>query len=486
MNRSVRRLAGACLAALLMVAAGLTYQQAVAGPGYRDDVRNPRALADRAARERGPIVTADGVVVARSEADPADEDRVLRVYPEPDLYAHAVGYASSYFGDTGLEGAYADDLRSGDDGSLTAALFSLFGGDLRPRRVQLTIRDDLQRAAAAALGAQHGAVVALDPATGAVLALVANPSFDPNVLASGTPEEGNALAADPLQPLLNRATSATYPPGSSFKVLVAVAGMQAALVTPETRFTDRDELELPGSTAVIRNADGGFCADGVSLTMERALAISCNTAFAELGMLVGLEPLLDAVEAAGFNREIPFDLPTVASAFPAAGLAGDLPALAQTALGQRDVRATPLQMALVAAGVANHGLIMRPHLVGAILDADGNPLTQALPAAWRRSMDQATAEDLAVMMEQVVTSGTGWRAAVPGVRVAGKTGTAEVPGAAPHVWFIGFGPVEPEPGQAQIAVGVLVEAGGNLGEEGSGGSVAAPIAQAVMAAFFSG
>ena len=486
MNRPVRRLAGASLAALLAVAGGLTYQQAVAGPGYRDDVRNPRALAERATRERGPIVTADGVVVARSEAGPAGDGTLVRVYPEPGLYAHAVGYASSYFGDTGLEAAYADELRSRDDGSLTAALFSFFGGDLRPRQVQLTIRDDLQRAAGAAQGNQHGAVVALDPTTGAVLALVASPTFDPNVLASGEPAEGNALAADPGQPLLNRATAATYAPGSSFKVLVAVAAMEASLVTPETRLTDRDELELPGSTAVIRNADGGYCADGVSLTLERALAVSCNTAFAELGMLVGAEPLLAAVEAAGFNQAIPFDLPTVASAFPAEGLEDDLPALAQTALGQRDVRATPLQMALIASGVANHGLIMRPYLAGAVLDADGSPLHATLPAAWRRAMAEATAADLVAMMEQVVANGTGWRAAVPGVRVAGKTGTAEVPGGAPHVWFIGFGPVEPEPGEPQIAIAVLVEEGGNLGEEGSGGSVAAPIAQAVMAAFFSG
>jgi peptidoglycan glycosyltransferase len=485
-NRSVRRLAGACLVALLVVTGGLTYQQAVAGPGYRDDVRNPRALADRASRERGSIVTADGVTVARSEPDPRAEGDLIRVYPEQGLYAHAVGYASSYFGDTGLEATHAEELRSGDDGSLTSALFSFFGGDLRPHQLRLTIRDDLQRAAAAALGDQHGAVVALDPATGAILALVSNPTFDPNILASGDAAQGDALAADPEEPLLNRVTSATYPPGSSFKVLVTAAGLQASLVTRDTRFSDRNELELPGSTAVIRNADGGYCADGVSLTLERALAVSCNTAFAELGMLLGLDPLLETVQAAGFNQAVPFDLGTIASVFPSEGLAGDLPALAQTALGQRDVRATPLQMALVAAGVANRGLVMRPYLVDAVLDADGNPISHTLPAAWRRAMTEATADDLAAMMEQVVTSGTGGRAAVPGVRIAGKTGTAEVPDAAPHVWFIGLGPVEPEPGEPQIAVAVLVESGGNLGESASGGSVAAPIAQAVLAAFFSG
>lgn len=485
MNRSLGRLAAATLAALGLVAAGLTYQQAVAGPGYRDDVRNPRALADRATRERGPIITADGVVVALSEAA-GDGSTLVRSYPHPDLYAHIVGYSSSYFGDTGLEAGYAAELRSGDDGSLTAALLSLLGGDLRPHQVRLTIRDDLQRAAAAALADQPGAVVALDPATGAVLALVANPSFDPNLLASGPPAEGDALAVDPTQPLLNRATSATYPPGSSFKVLVAAAALESSLATPDTRFTDRIELELPGSTAVIRNADGAYCADGVSLTLARALTVSCNTAFAELGMLLGADPLRAVAEAAGFNRTIPFDLPTIASVFPADGLESDPPAIAQTSLGQRDVRATPLQMALVAAAVANRGVIMRPRLVEAILDADGTAVRSTEPSAWRRAMSESTADDLGMMMEQVVASGTGWRAAVSGVRVAGKTGTAEVPGGAPHVWFIGFGPVAPGPDEPQIAVAVLVEDGGSLGEAGTGGSVAAPIAQAVLAAFFAG
>lgn len=486
MNRPMRRLAATALCALALLAGGLTYQQAVAGPGYRDDVRNPRALLDRATRGRGPIITSDGVVVALSEPKPGGDGVLLRVYPEPGLYAHVTGYASSYFGDTGIEARYSEELRSGDDGSLTAAVFSLFGGDLRPHQVQLTIRDDLQRAAAAALGDQRGAVIALDPATGAVLALVSSPTFDPNVLSSGTPADGDALAADPARPLLDRAIAETYPPGSSFKILVALAGIEASLVTPETRLPDRSELELPGSTSVIRNADGGYCGDGTTLTLARALTVSCNTAFAELGMLIGAGPMVHAVEAAGFNGDIPFDLDTAPSLLPPAGLDGDLPALAQTALGQRDVRATPLQMALVAGAVANRGVIMRPHLVGAILDADGEETWRLDPAPWRRAMAEDTAAALASMMEQVVAAGTGWRAAVPGVRVAGKTGTAEVPGGAPDVWFIGFAPVDPEPGEQQIAVAVLVEDGGSLGEDGSGGSVAAPIAQAVLAAFLTG
>lgn len=484
MNPALRRLAAACFAGLLLVAGGLTFQQAVAGPGYRDDLRNPRALLDRATRPRGQIVTADGVVVARSEEGP-DGARV-RVYPEGDRYGHVTGYASSYFGDTGIEATSAADLRSGNDGSLTAALFSLLGGDLRPHQVQLTLRDDLQRAAAAALGEQRGAVVALDPSTGAILALVSHPGFDPNVLATGDPADGDALDADPDQPLLNRAIAAAYPPGSSFKVLVAAAALGTGDYDPGSELEDRDELELPGSTAVIRNSDDGFCGNGSAITLERALAVSCNTAFAALGMEIGAGALLAAVEAAGFNGTIPFDFPTAASVLPMDGLSADLPALAQTALGQRDVRATPLQMALLAAAVANGGEIMRPHLVRAILDADGEETSRTRAATWRQAMAEEVAAALAQMMEAVVAEGTGSRAAVPGVRVAGKTGTAEVPGGAPDVWFIGFGPVDPEPGEPRIAIAVLVEDGGRLGEDGSGGSVAAPIAQAVLAAFFTG
>ncbi len=201
--------------------------------------------------------------------------------------------------------------------------------------MQLTLRDDLQRVAAAALGEQRGAVIALDPDTGAILALVSHPGFDPNVLATGDPAEGNALDADPDQPLLNRAIAAAYPPGSSFKVLVAAAALATGDYDPGTELEDRDELALPGSTAVIRNSDEGFCGDGSTITLERALAVSCNTAFAALGMEIGAGPLLAAVEAAGFNGTIPFDFPTAASVLPMDGLAADLPALAQTALGQR-------------------------------------------------------------------------------------------------------------------------------------------------------
>jgi peptidoglycan glycosyltransferase len=479
MNRPVRRLAFAVLLALAMLSMGLTYHQAIRGPSYREDLRNPRAILDRTERERGRIITADGVVVARSEPSGDDSAKFVRVYPEGELYAHTVGYSSGVFGDTGVEKTRRDDLRSHDDGSLTAALISLFGKDLSPDDVRLTINDHLQRAAATALGDQRGSIVVIDPATGAILAMVSSPSFDPNLFAADSLAGGESLSSDTSRPLLNRATAENYPAGSSFKILVAAAALEAGGLTPDSKLPDARELSLPGSTTTIRNADGEYCGDGHTITLERALVVSCNTAFADLGMSLG------AAEAAGFNQQVPFELGAALSVIPPESqLHNDLPALAQTALGQRDLRATPLEMALVAASVANGGVIMRPYLVDEVTDSGGGVLRTTTPAPWLRAMEEATASDLASMMEQVVASGTGWRAAIPGLTVGGKTGTAEGPQGAPDVWFVGFAADPHRSDQPQIALAVLVEAGGDKGVDGSGASVAAPMARTVIEAWF--
>jgi peptidoglycan glycosyltransferase len=473
---TIRRTAFALLVLLGILGAWLSYQQTVAASDYREDPRNPRTLQERFLCPRGSIITADGVVVA--ETRPAG-GRYLRVYPEAGRYAHTVGYSSLVFGETGLEATRGADLTSEDDGSLRALIIEALGGSLAPHDVRLTLRDDLQQTAFAALGDQVGAVVALDPATGAVLALAASPTFDPNtLLGPGALEVGETLEADPERPLLDRTRSEFYAPGSTFKLIVTSAGLSTGFVAPETRLPDTDVLELPGSTGTIVNADGGFCGNGDTVTLERALIVSCNTAFAELGMQLGSDPLLEASEEAGFNGSVPFELPVVESVFPTS-LGDDLPAIAQSAIGGRDVRASPLHMALVAAGIANGGVVMTPYLVDAVLDEDGVAAERTEPAEWRRMMASEDAATLAGMMVRVVAEGTGRQAQVPGVAVAGKTGTAEVPDAAPDVWFVGFAPAD-DPG---IAVAVLVEAGGALGEDGSGGSVAAPIARTVIEAW---
>lgn len=486
MNLPLRRLGIVLFVAFGVLVASVTYSQVIAGPSYRDDPRNARVVLARAGRERGGILTADGTIVARSVT--ADDRTFTRSYPEGALYAHIVGYISVLFGERGLENEYAGLLSSGRDATISGLLDAFAGKDLRARGLRLTIDHGLQQVADQALGAQQGAVVALDPSTGAILAMVSHPSYDPNLLVTSTDAAvGESLDAEPDQPLLDRALLATYPPGSTFKVITAAAALESGEVTPETLYPNPVTLELPGSTATISNFGGGTCGDGDQASLELAFVLSCNTIFAVVGMEAGAGDIIGLANAAGFNRDIPLELETAPSFVPdTAVLADDLPALAQTALGQRDVRATPLQMALVAAAVANGGVVMTPHLISDVLNADGDVVDSTTPSQWRRAFSPSTASVLTELMERTVTSGTGRRAAVPRVRVGGKTGTAEIPDGAPHAWFIGFGPIDPMEGAPRIAVAVLVESGGELGETATGGSVAAPIAQQVLAAWLKG
>jgi peptidoglycan glycosyltransferase len=286
------------------------------------------------------------------------------------------------------------------------------------------------------------------------------------------------LLADPSEPLASRSTNRTYPPGSTFKVIVTAAAIESGVAGPDTLLPDPVELELPGTSEVIRNFDRQTCGDGTEVTLQTAFRRSCNTVFAELGLLLGAEALTTEAETFGFNQDTPFELPVLNSFFPQPSeFSNDLPALAQSAIGQRDVRATPLEMALVAAAIANDGIIMEPSLVSHIFDAEGDVISENEPALLQRAVSPSSADIISDLMERVVASGTGTRATVPNVRVAGKTGTAETGVGPPHVWFIGFAPVE----QPTIALAVLVESGGEAGENATGGSVAAPIAQEILA-----
>jgi peptidoglycan glycosyltransferase len=478
MNAPVRRIVWALLAGFLALVLATTWIQVVAGPGYRDDPRNPRLSAWRVGRERGAIITDDAVVAGRSDPSSVDSQTFTRVYPTADRYAHTAGYVSVLFGSRGLERTREQDLVSHRDSTISGVLNAVLGGDPRPRGLRLTFDDELQQAAVDALDGSRGSIIALDPATGAVLASVSTPGFDPNSLVgSDAGPAGKSLEEDPDLPLLHRTIATTYPPGSTFKIVTTAAALETGIAGPSTEFPDPEALELPGTSATIHNYDDGVCADGRSITLAEAFIRSCNTTFGALGMQVGGDALAATAEAFGFNQEIPYDLPVLASTMPEADdFADDPAATAQNALGQRDVRATPIQMALVAAAVANDGNIMIPFVVGDVFTHDGKIESTAEPTLWRRAISPATAAVLSDLMEQAVLSGTGHNAAVPGVRVAGKTGTAEVTGSAPHVWFVGFAPVDPEPGERQIALAIVLEDGGPAGETASGGSVAAPIA----------
>lgn len=485
MNGPIRHLAAVMFAGFALMVGAVTYLQVIKGPDFRDDSRNLRVVTGRAGKERGTIITADGVILARSQADPADPQQFTREYPEGPNYAHAVGYATLIFGAAGLEDSQSAALVSDRDATISGVLNAILGGDIRPRGLRLTLVDSLQRAAIDALGGQRGAVVALDPDTGAILAMVSSPSFSPASLQGrNAGPAGNDLASDPTEPLRNRAIDATYPPGSTFKIVTAAAALEAGMAGGGTTFPDPMALELPGSTATIRNYDGRVCSNGESVTLTQAFVSSCNTTFAALGMQVGAANLVATAEAFGFNQPIPFDMETLTAVIPpAASFANDLPGVAQSAIGQRDVRATLLQMALVAAAVANDGEIMEPYLVQEVFNSEGVIEAEMEPAVWRRAISPATAAALTDLMEKAVDAGTGFRAQIEGVGIAGKTGTAEVPDEAPDLWFVGFGPVTADEEAPRIVVAVVVEDGGAGGEDGTGGAVAAPIARAVLEAF---
>ncbi|MEE8485989.1 MAG: penicillin-binding transpeptidase domain-containing protein [Acidimicrobiia bacterium] len=486
MNIALRRAAYAILTAFVVLAVSVTYIHVIAGPDLRDDPRNPRVAAWRTGRQRAPIVSAEGQILALSTPSPDDPKLYERAYPEGGLYAHTVGFTSVLYGSQGIERTHATDLVSNRDATISGVLHGLLGGDTRPRGVRLTLQHTLQTVAAAALGQQRGSIVALDPTTGAILAMVTFPTFDPNDLVGANAfAAGEALESDPDEPLRNRAIDQTYPPGSIFKVVTTTSGLDTGLVNASSEFPDPVALALVGTDSTIRNSNARVCNDGVSVTLEHAFIKSCNTVFAQLGIDLGGDQLGRTSAAFGFNTSVPFDFDVLTSFFPSQGtIQNDPAATAQSAIGQRDVQATPLLMALVAGAVANNGTVMVPYLVEEVFTSDGVIESGAEPTIWRRALSPASAAVLSDLMEQVVISGTGRGATVPGVRIAGKTGTSEIAGEAPHAWFIGFGPVSARPGEPRIAIAVIVESGGDFGESATGGTVAAPIAQQVLAAFF--
>ncbi len=473
MNGPIRRLALGMFVAFTVLLGAVTWIQAAAADTYRNDPRNTRQAIAQSGKERGVIVASDGTVLAESVPDQNDPRRFVRTYPQGEVFAHVIGYTSRTVGDSGLEATYVDELRSRRDLTFSDLISAILGRDLRPRSLRLTIDAGLQKEAFDQLGDRAGAVVALDPATGAILALVSTPSFDPSSLdGPDAAQNWDDLLADPSEPLADRATRELYPPGSTFKTVVAAAALDVGVATPESTFDDVAEFSLPGSTATISNFGGELCADGTQVTLMYAFIHSCNTIFADLSIQVGAEDIGVVAEGMGFNTDLEFPWSVARSAFPTETLVDDPAALAQSGIGERDVRATPLQMAMVAATVANNGTVMQPYLLDQMFDADGNAITETQAQELGQAVEPQTAVTVAQMMERVVTEGTGTAATVPGVRVAGKTGTASAPGGASYPWFIGFAPID----SPSIAIAVVFEPQAETGESDTGGRVAAPVA----------
>ena len=482
MNGPIRRVAIGVFVCMSLLLAGVTWYQVVRADALRDDQRNPRPLLLERGKERGLIVTADGTILARSIEDPEDPRSFVREYPEGPYFAHLVGYSSFLVGSSGLEGAYAPDLRSRRDLTISDLVAALLGRDLRPNSIEVTTDTDLQRAALDALGSNRGAVVALDPATGAVLASVSSPSFDPSLLlGNDAAEQFDILLDDPTRPLLDRGTREIYPPGSTFKTVVAAAALDTGKAEPGTTFEDPVEFQLPGSNATISNANGRPCNDGQTATLFEAFVRSCNTIFADLSIQLGAVDIGITADALGFNQDIDYEWEIPQAVWNTEELAQDAAALGQSGIGERDVRATPLHMAMVAAAVANDGVAVTPHAVSRVFDPDGSTAEESEVSELGRAMSSETAVILTQMMERVVTEGTGRAAAVPGVRVAGKTGTSTGSEDFPNPWFIGFAPVD----DPTIAIAVLIEGSETSGESASGGSVAAPIASRLFEVWLS-
>ena len=473
MNGPIRKVAIGIFTCMALLLAGVTWYQVVQAETLREDPLNPRPALSERGKERGLIVTVDGTVVARSVPEPGDERSYMREYPMGASFAHLVGYSSFLIGNSGLEAAYSSELRSRRDLTISDLVAAILGRDLRPQSIEITADPALQQAAQAALGDNRGAVVALDPHTGAILAAVSSPSFDPNTLLGDDASAiWDALLKDPAEPTRDRGTRELYAPGSTFKTVVAAAALDTGTAGPGTTFDDPAVFDLPGSSATISNANGRPCNDGNSATLLQAFVRSCNTIFADLSIRLGAADIGITAEALGFNQDIDYEWPVPQAVWNTPELAQDPAALAQSGIGERDVRATPLHMAMVAAAVANDGVSVRPFAVRRVFDADGNTVSETEVTEVGRAMSSDTAATLTQMMERVVTEGTGRQAAVPGVRVAGKTGTATGKGGFSNPWFIGFAPVD----NPTIALAVFIEGSEVSGESASGGAVAAPIA----------
>jgi penicillin-binding protein A len=486
MNTALRRIAVTIMALIVLLLVNATLTQVFTADGLRNDPRNQRVLLDEYSRQRGQI-SAGGQLLAYSESTNG-RFRFLRVYPKPQMYAPVTGFYSLQYSSTGLERAEDSILNGSDERLFGRRLADFFTGrDPRGGNVATTLVPRIQQAAFDALsggcpnGPCKGAVVAIEPSTGKILAMVSAPSFDPNLLASHDVNEQSAawqqFRDDPNSPLVNRAISETYPPGSTFKVITTAAALQSG-ANPDTQLPSAAQIPLPGSTAKLENFGGAACGSGPTVPLRVAFAKSCNTAFVQLGIDTGAEALRNTARSFGLDVSPPPIPLQVAQS--TVGPISDAAALGITSIGQKDVALTPLQNAMIAATIANGGLTMQPYLVQDVKGPDLANISTTAPSEVRRAVSPqvaATLTDLMIDAEQV----TQQKGAIVGVQIASKTGTAEhgtdPRNTPPHAWYIAFAPAK----APKIAVAVLVEDGGDR-LSATGGALAAPIGRATIAA----
>jgi len=509
-NTTLRRLSTIVMAMFLALMVSTTWIQFVTAGSLNEDPRNFRNIYSELGRDRGPIVVGGEPIVTSEPVD--DNFKYQRTYSGGDagaasVYAPLTGFFAVTGTYTGLE-RYANGYLGGEDDSLWLDRLQnlITGEEAQGSSVELTIDPKVQKAAWDALGDYTGAAVALDPKTGAILAMVSKPSFDPNTVAVHDASEATAAYDELINqkpqvntiggeerfsvygPTVNRTINAIYPPGSTFKLLTAAAAIEYEGMTPGTSIPAPNTYQLPGTTGEggqVKNFGGETCSPTGQMTLKDALRISCNTAFLDLANTVGKDDMQRMFKDFGFTDSINIPMSTSEGAYP--GLIGgendddSAARIALSGMGQGDLRMTPLQVAMISAAIANDGDLMEPYLIDSVRDSDLELVDQTKPSRYKSPFSSSTADALTEMMIAVVNDGSGKGAQIPGVQVAGKTGTAEDDPRSPTLWFTSFAPAD----DPQVAVAVVLENEGQSTNESTGGALASPIAAQIMQAAIS-
>ena len=478
MQRELRRISIVIFLMFITLFVATTSIQMVQADALGQDPRNVRSVYDSYQKQRGSILV-DGQPIAISK--PSDDVyHYVRTYSDS-MYSALTGFFSNYQGATGLESAMNSYLTGQNSAQFFEQISALFSGNpVTGASVELTIDPAVQKAAWDGLGNLTGAVVAIEPKTGNILALVSKPGFDANLLAVHNGVEStknyNAMLNSKDEPLKNRATTELYAPGSVFKILVATAAIESGKFTPDSVLPNPLKFKLPGTNTYVQNSGEGKCGGKATVSIADALRFSCNVPMAQLGILLGQDAIRAQAEKFGFGKSVKVPLTITPSVYPS-GM--DDAQTGLSAFGQFDDRVTVMQVAMMSAAVANGGMMMKPNLVNTVLSSNLAALTTPTPQQLGTPMSPTTAAKVRDMMIGAVARGVSSNAQIKGVSVAGKTGTAQNGQGEPYtLWFTGFAPAN----DPQVAVAVVVANGGGMGQAGRGNSLAAPIAKKVMEA----
>lgn len=484
MTRELKRLSIIMVLMFFGLFGATSWIQVIQAQTLAENPENRRTLYDSFEVQRGSIIAGDQVLASSVPTD--DIYRWQRQYTDASIWAHVTGYINPVLQSaTGIEQAMNRELSGTASSQFLSRVDQIVTGQPpRGSNVLLTLDPEVQRVAADALGTYQGAVVAIEPSTGRVLAMATSPSFDTNALAVHDSAAVNTtydeLLNAAVDPLANRTIDTLNPPGSTFKLVVASAALASGKFTPDSTFANPSSYVLPGTSTAIHNFDGNTCGPGDQVSLATALRLSCNIPMAQLAVALGDDAIRDEAKKYGFNTRFDIPLAVSASNYPEGSLSDDQ--TAQTGYGQLDVKATPLQIAMVSAGIANHGIVMNPRMVDRVVAPDLTVQQTFENTEFGRALSEQDAATMTSLMIANVSNGAASGARIEGVDVAGKTGTAEHgPGDPYTLWFTGFAPAD----DPKVAVAVMIEDGGGLGQSGTSNGIAAPIAKKVIEAVLS-